>query len=362
MMKNFVNHVFSKNFLFGKDRFQKDWPEKELSVTIVIPAWNEESCIENTILSCLHQIYPCKIIVVDDCSTDRTAEIARQYEDRGVKVISLTNKAGSKSRALNCAIPYIDTDIFLNVDADTLLEPESVGRLVSAFDDEKVIMACGYVNSFERKNWWQGSRNAEYMTGQRIAKSAQSNLNIVLVMSGCFTAIRTWFIKENPYDERTMAEDMDLTWTAIERGWNVAYVQRAICHVHDPHNWYTYKNQVIRWFRGYFQNIAVRKWKLCPRLAIVVYPYIVVNLIGMPLSILGLFVISYNPVALAMFMMWMAIMYLYVLITARPNPFTFFIDMARFTVMAYVNYFLYIYSGFKELVMKDKLDVWVKGH
>ena len=325
---------------------------KNYSVTVVIPAWNEEEFLGDTIDSIKAQTYPCKIIVVDDCSTDETANIARL---KNVHLISLKEKAGSKSRAINKAIPLVETDIVIVVDADTILKKDAIENLMVAFEDDDVVIACGAVKSINRKNWWQGARSAEYSVGQHIFKSAQEHCGIVFVMSGCFSAIRTQFAKDHPFDERTMAEDMDITWEAICSKKKVRYVQNAVCFVHDPFSWYTYKNQVERWFRGFFQNIKVRNWNLGWKLSLVIYFYMFFNLISVPMMFALLYFAFTTGIHILTYVaVWLGIMFLYVVLAERTNPLYLFVDMTRYTAMAYVNWFLYLKSFVKEIIKKER--------
>lgn len=107
--------------------------DPNISVTIVIPAYNEEDFINDTIESCLAQSHSCRVIVVDDHSTDKTSEIASKL----CEVLRTPKNQGSKSMALNYAINSIDSDIFICVDADTILDEDAVEKLVSSFSDPK---------------------------------------------------------------------------------------------------------------------------------------------------------------------------------------------------------------------------------
>ena len=332
----------------------------KLSVTVVVPAWNEGDFIAQTLQHLVEQTCLAKIIVVDDCSTDNTAAIAKSFS--GVQVISLTKKAGSKSQALNAVVPQIKTDLFVCVDADTMLEKDALANLVDTFDNPSVMIACGHVCTTSRNNFWQGARNADYVVGQRVWKSAQSKIGAVLVMSGCLFAIRTEYLKRYGFDARTMAEDMDLTWRAIEDGHKVSYVPDAVCYVHDPNSWHLYKSQMLRWFRGYFQNLKVRNWKLPLYFGCVVYFYLAASLLSLPLAVMGMIWIVQDKTTIYAFFTWMLIIWVYCVYRERKNPLGLAIDMARYTLVAYVNWGLYLYSFWKEILTKDKLDVWVKGH
>ncbi len=93
-------------------------------VSIIVPAHNEEECIERTITALLEQDYPNKeIIVVDDGSTDRTFEKAERFANKGlIKLVHREEASGKKARAINHGLLFSTGDIIVVVDADTILE------------------------------------------------------------------------------------------------------------------------------------------------------------------------------------------------------------------------------------------------
>lgn len=365
-MNWFQKTILSRRFWLGAPKF-KDEPST-LSVTVVIPAWNEEDFIAATIESVLAQDYPLDLIVVNDRSTDRTSEIAKGYD--GVKVIDVEEKAGSKSQALNKAIPYIDTDIFICVDADTELDVDSVSKLMRAFNNPNVAVASGFVVSKFDKNFWQKARRGEYIVGQSITKSAQENMNAVLVASGCFFAIRAPLLKRHGFDDRTMAEDMDLTWTAVEDGFDVTFVQDAYCYVNDPDSWKLYHNQLYRWYAGLFQCIKSRNFNLFsknPKLGCAVYFYTLMSLLGTPmwLGFLGYMAVVAPGAAI----IYTIIMFMFLFVPAFIHGWWTGRDTQHYP--AYVacnmlagplNFAIFAKAAFNELFTKNTLCTWVKGH
>lgn len=366
-MNWFSKTVLSKRFWMSRRKFE-DKPST-LTVSVVIPAWNEEETIAATIRSVQAQTYPCTIIVVNDRSTDKTEEIANSFV--GVHVITVTEKAGSKSQALNKAIPYLETDLFICVDADTRLETDSVDKLIRAFNNPNVAVACGFVSSAGRDTFWQKARFGEYIIGQSLIKGAQENMNSVMVASGCFLAMRTEFLRKHGFDDRSMAEDMDLTWIAIEQGYDVAFVDNAKCEVTDPHTWYLYHKQVYRWYAGMFQCIRARKFDLFtknPQLGIVVYLYMFITLTGLPttLFLFGMILMYTSPlfvlpvIAILYFSMFV-VAYTYGRTTKDGTH-----GYARYVLasmaLAYINYVIFLSALVNELILNRRLKNWVKGH
>lgn len=362
----FKSTILKKDFWIGR----KSWqflPTQSFSVCVVIPAFNEEDFIADTIESVLSQSFKCRVIVVDDCSTDNTASIIKNYN---VEYVKTDVNQGSKSQALNYAIEMIDEEIFICVDADTILEPNAIEKLLKAFNDENIYIASGFVKTKCSDNIWQSARHGEYILGQCISKSAHSNTNSIIVASGCFMAVRTSFIKSHGFKKRTMAEDMDMTWEVIENGFEVAFVDDAICHVSDPYNWHTYNKQLERWYRGFFQNIKVRSAKSfmkTPRLSLVIFPYFVLNISMLPLNITALiYMLYFSPfLVLGGFLVatcMMAIAFIYCSYKTKSNIFSLVKAFVCMLLTSVLSYGIYVKSAYCEFIMKDTLDNWVKGH
>ena len=96
-------------------------------VSILIPSYNAEEWIEETIQSALSQTWPRKeIIIVDDGSTDNSLRIAKEYESNSVKVISQENSGAAVAR--NKALEYAQGDYIQWLDADDLLAPDKIEK------------------------------------------------------------------------------------------------------------------------------------------------------------------------------------------------------------------------------------------
>ena len=102
-------------------------------VTVIVPAFNEAGCIAETLLSLTTQTFrPAEIIVVDDCSTDDTGDVARTF---GITVIRPPANTGSKAGAQTFALDYVKTEFAVAVDADTTLAPDALEKLLPALAD-----------------------------------------------------------------------------------------------------------------------------------------------------------------------------------------------------------------------------------
>jgi cellulose synthase/poly-beta-1,6-N-acetylglucosamine synthase-like glycosyltransferase len=183
---------------------------KHFSISVIIPAYNEEASIGDTVESIKNQSVPIdRIIVVDDHSSDSTGDVARSH---GAEVVRTHVNQGTKAMAQNYVMNEIDTDLFVTIDGDTLLHEEAIERTLIYFNDPQVASVCGQVIPQKIGTLWERGRFIEYLFGISLFKEAQNRVGAVLVSSGCFSTFRTKIIKEmGGFKQRTMAEDMDLT-------------------------------------------------------------------------------------------------------------------------------------------------------
>ena len=115
------------------------------TISITIPCYNEEHSIADTLDRILAVDYPAthrQILIVSDASTDRTDEIVRSYADRGVELLRMPSRTG-KTAAENAAAPLLRGDVVVNMDATIGLRPDSIQRLVRAFQDPTIGVASG---------------------------------------------------------------------------------------------------------------------------------------------------------------------------------------------------------------------------
>ena len=110
-------------------------------VAVLIPAYNEEKVIVRTIRSVLNSDYTnLHVIVIDDGSTDRTFEVAREAYAKDIaagRVQVLTKPNGGKAAALNYALERIDEEFYVGIDADTVIAMDAISKLIPHFEDDR---------------------------------------------------------------------------------------------------------------------------------------------------------------------------------------------------------------------------------
>ncbi len=263
-------------------------PKRDWEITVVIPAFNEAESIGLTILGVQRQTFPVKeIIVVDDCSTDDTGAIARRF---GATILRTPRNSGTKAQALNFALGSVRTEFVCIVDGDTLLKRDAIEKLLPAFHAGQVVAACGFVVPQRVKTFWERARFVEYLFGITLYKRAQNHIGAVFVCSGCFSIFRTAaLLQKKGFDERTIAEDMDLSWGLLEEKGEIAFVGKALCYPIDPPTFRILVAQLDRWYRGYLQCLKVRKGRLRNwKLGTVAYWYLLDFVFGWVAIVVGL--------------------------------------------------------------------------
>lgn len=230
-----------------------------LEITAIIPAFNEAESLAETVRSLQNQSYPVKeIIVVDDCSTDETGKVAASL---GVTILRPPKNTGSKAGAQTYALPFVKTSLCMAIDADTELALNAVEEIVKPFADPSIAASCGFVLPRHVQSVWERGRYVEYLFAFTFLKPIQDVAGKPLISSGCFSAYRTHVLREvGGWSNRTMAEDMDLTWTFYRCGYGVKFVPEAVCYPIEPHDYHFLSKQLRRWSHGFIQNVRLH-WK-----------------------------------------------------------------------------------------------------
>jgi len=232
-------------------------------VAVLIPAYNEEKVIARTVRAVLDSDYPdLRVIVIDDGSRDRTLEVARAAfadEEQSGHVLILTKPNSGKAEALNFGLQHLrDEEIFVGIDADTVIAPNAISLLVPHFLSPKVAAVAGNAKVGNRVNLWTRWQALEYITSQNFERRALNTLGAVSVVPGAIGAWRTSAVLEaGGYHTDTVAEDADLTMALLRRGYRVEYEDLALAYTEAPINANGLMRQRFRWSFGILQSV----WK-----------------------------------------------------------------------------------------------------
>lgn len=281
-------------------------------VTIIIPCFNEEEWIDQTIISCMNQDYPVdklEVIVVDDCSNDNSVEVIKKTinklhqeaerfktQDRLRYIVQKVNQG--KREALAVGAIEAKHELLVFVDSDSFLDPFAIRNLVQPFRDPKmggVSGRCDVANTYT--NGLTKMQSVRYYIAFRIMKAAESYFDAVTCLSGPLSCYRKDIVMENMESwlnqkffgqTATFGDDRSLTNFVLKKH-RTAYQDTAICRTIVPNRYKVFLKQQMRWKRSWLrESIIAAKfiWRKEPFMALFFYiglivpiaaPVIVIN-------------------------------------------------------------------------------------
>ncbi|GAA2621705.1 glycosyltransferase [Dactylosporangium fulvum] len=222
-------------------------------VSVIVPAYNEAANIAATVRSLVANDYPgIEVVVVDDGSTDGTADIVRRLGLPSVRVIRQPN--AGKPAALNTGIAAARGDLLVLVDGDTVFEPDAVGQLVQPFADPDVGAVSGNTKVANRRGLLGRWQHLEYVVGFNLDRRMFDLGGCMPTIPGAIGAFRRealFDVDGVPAD--TLAEDTDLTMAVLRAGWRVVYAPDAVAWTEAPGSLRQLWRQRYRWCYGTMQ-------------------------------------------------------------------------------------------------------------
>jgi cellulose synthase/poly-beta-1,6-N-acetylglucosamine synthase-like glycosyltransferase len=228
-------------------------------VSVVIAAYNESKVIVKTINALLSSSYEnLEIVVVDDGSTDGTAETVRQAFSQVDNIAIIEKLNGGKASALNLGIKECRGEVIVALDADTMFHKDTISNLVRHFEDPAIGAVSGNVKVGNRRNVWTWWQALEYVTSQNFDRRAFAFLNCISVVPGAVGAWRKDAIAlAGLYSSQTLAEDTDLTFKVRQLGYRIVTDNEALAYTEAPDNLKDLSKQRFRWAYGTLQCL----WK-----------------------------------------------------------------------------------------------------
>ncbi|MFE1072958.1 bifunctional polysaccharide deacetylase/glycosyltransferase family 2 protein [Streptomyces sp. NPDC058783] len=225
-------------------------------VSVIVPAYNEKECIEATLRSLARSTHPVEIIVVDDGSTDGTADIAESLGLPGVRVVRQAN--AGKPAALNNGVRHARYDIVVMMDGDTVFEPDTVRHLVQPFADPSVGAVAGNAKVGNRRTLVGAWQHIEYVMGFNLDRRMYDLLRCMPTIPGAIGAFRREAVLQvGGMSDDTLAEDTDITIALHRAGWRVVYEEHARAWTEAPGSLGQLWSQRYRWSYGTMQAL----WK-----------------------------------------------------------------------------------------------------
>jgi len=224
-------------------------------VSVIVPAYNEQLVVANTIRSLLSSDYRnYEIIVVDDGSEDATSRVVEENFGKDARLKLLTVANAGKASALNTGLTHAKGSVVVALDADTLFGPQTIGVLAHRFHNPKLGAIAGNAKVGNRVNIVTRWQALEYITSQNMDRRAFASLNCITVVPGAVGAWRRDLLEQvGGFPSDTLAEDQDLTLQIRQLGYEIGYEELAVAWTEAPDKLKTLARQRFRWAYGTLQ-------------------------------------------------------------------------------------------------------------
>jgi len=245
-----------------KTMFQYPTSKKTYSVSVIVPAFNEESTIEKTVMAILRSDYKGlrEVVVVDDGSRDNTLKIVKKLSRKykKVKVFTKENK-GSKADALNFGLKKASGELVAVVDADSYVRKDSISKLAAYFDDKKVGVATCPILVRNTNNFIEKLQAIEYRI-IAFTRKLLDYVDAIYVTPGPLALYRKSVLKEiEGFDTKNLTEDIEATWHLTSKGYKRRACLATEVTTTVPSKYFDWFRQRKRWNIGGLQ--CINKYK-----------------------------------------------------------------------------------------------------
>ncbi|MFH1503726.1 MAG: glycosyltransferase family 2 protein [Candidatus Diapherotrites archaeon] len=272
-------------------------PNKNYSLTMIIPCYNEGETIEETIKSVLNAGYKNlkKVVVVDDCSKDNSYEIITSLAKKYPKVIAVQTpkNTGCAAGSKNYGVKFADTELIGFSDGDSFIEKGSIDKVVGFFNDEKVGSVTSSVLVYNRNKFIGKLQSIEYKV-IKFSRKLLEFVDSIYVTPGPLGIFRkSAFDKIGGFDEKNLTEDIEITWHLQAEGYKVKMAVPARAYTVAPSTIKEWIKQRNRWNMGGLQTIGKysKDWFKKGMLGNFILPFFVFSWV---LGLFGLFVLVYR--------------------------------------------------------------------
>lgn len=243
-------------FWFRREKDSEPLPLKDAPlVSVLIAAHNEEDVIGRALDAACALDYPSlEVVVVDDGSTDGTARVVREYVQKGrVRLLRKAQNEG-KAMALNDALPCLNGEIVLIMDADAEPSSQSLRYIVPHFASPRVAAVTGNPRVYNVGSLLCRLQLIEFTSIVSLLRRSQRIWGRILTVSGVVTAFRKSALMDvGGFSPDMPTEDIELTWRLQKRFWDVRYEPNAVLLMRVPSTFRGLVKQRLRWARGLMQ-------------------------------------------------------------------------------------------------------------
>lgn len=246
--------VFVQN---RKEMFAFPKLSKKCSISVLIPAYNEEDSIKGTVESILKSDYPniSEIIIINDGSKDKTKEISLELEKRYPLVKLFDKKNSGKADSLNQALKIAKGELVVVVDADSFPYEKSFSMMAGWFDDEDVAAVTTRILVREPKTFIQKLQAIEYRV-IAFSRKLLGFVDAIYVTPGPLAMYRKdALIKVGGFDTKNLTEDIEITWRLAFDNYKIRMSLPAYVTTVAPAKLKPWFKQRLRWNIGGMQTI-----------------------------------------------------------------------------------------------------------
>ena len=254
---------------------------KFYSISVLIPAHNEEKTIEDSVKSIYNVDYPNikEVIVINDGSTDNTMQIVKKLLPK-YKNLRLINKENTgKADSLNRVIKLCKGDLIVVLDADSYPAKDSFRKMIGFFDDSEVGAVTCACTPRNRNNFIEKLQAIEYK-GIAFTRKLLEFIDAIYVVPGTAAMYRREAIQKSGFDPKNITEDIEATWHLIKNGWKIRMCLAASVTTEVPSRIKEWYGQRRRWSVGGIQCINKYKDTIIKRgkLGFFILPFFAVGL------------------------------------------------------------------------------------
>lgn len=225
-------------------------PSQEIrSIDAIVPAYNEELCIAETVRGLLLNRYILNVIVVNDGSTDDTRKIIDELAAKHDRVIAVNQANTGKGGALMAGVARAQSPHVLLTDADTIVPPggDGLGYLLAEIERGADVVGGIPASNLTGAGLLPHIRATVKLPMIAVKRTFQQVLGgAPFLISGACGLFRTEVLREMPFSDRTKVEDLDMTWSLVAKGYKVRQSTRCIVYSQECNS---LKAEWLRWRR-----------------------------------------------------------------------------------------------------------------
>lgn len=337
-------------------------------VTVLIAAYNEESCIQQKIKNTFQLDYPTdkmKVWIVADGSNDQTVVLAKQFEN--VEVFHLEKRRG-KVHAINRIMSAVESPITVLTDANAMLNKEALMELVQQFKNNNIAAVSG-----EKKVMTESEEDAVssgeglYWKYESFLKNMDARVNSLVGAAGELIAIRTDLYEAVPED--IIIEDFYLTLSLCKKGYKVGYAPKAIASEKSSSDIREELKRKVRICAGGFQSVVRLIELLNPfRYGILSFQYVSHRVLRWTLAPLALLVLLINSAMNFNTSIWYSILLLTQVAFYTMALLGYLLQNKKFKLKGFfIPYYFTImnlaaFLGLSKLIFSNNLAIWDKSN